>query len=149
LLGWSWLFDEFTIVDQIILTWCNDDDITFLAQRSPSHNIILNRDHRKNVMENRDRYFTDKIEGNNCRRFGREDYFMIKAINLTESIEERLLAICQKMGCKENELIEEAILNYLEDFEDIQDANDRLSSRPENYLTLAEVEQELGLANRV
>ena len=74
---------------------------------------------------------------------------MIKAINLTESIQERLLAICQQMGCQENELIEEAVLNYLEDFEDIQDANDRLSNRPENYLTLAEVEQELGLANRV
>jgi hypothetical protein len=37
----------------------------------------------------------------------------------------------------------------LEDFEDIQDAKDRLSNHPERYLTLAEVEQELGLANRV
>jgi predicted DNA-binding protein len=109
-----------------------------------------NRDRRKKyVTEDRDRYFTDKIGGSNCCLFGREDYFMIKAINLTESIEERLLAICQQIGCQENELIEEAILNYLEDFEDSQDANDRLSNRPENYLTLAEVEQELGLANRV
>ncbi len=74
---------------------------------------------------------------------------MIKGINLTESIEKRLLAICQQIGCKENELIEEAILNYYEDFEDIQDANDRLSNCLEQYLTLAEVEQELGLANRI
>ena len=100
-------------------------------------------------MKERDRYFSDRIGRNNCGLFGRKDYFMIKAINLTESVEERLLAICQKMGCKENELIEQAVLNYLEDFEDIQDANDRLSNRPENYLTLAEVEQELWLANRV
>lgn len=74
---------------------------------------------------------------------------MIKAINLTKSIEERLQSICQQMGCKENELIEEAILNYLEDFEDIQDANDRLSNRPDRYLTLEQVEQELGLGDRV
>jgi len=119
-----------------------------LVSRSPFHKIIKPRS-QKNVIKERDRYFFDKIGRNNCRLFGRKDYFMIKAINLTESIEERLLAICQQIGCKENELIEEAVLNYLEDFEDIQDANDRLSNRPENYLTLAEVEQELGLANRV
>jgi predicted DNA-binding protein len=118
------------------------------VSRLPFHKIIKPRS-QKNVMKERDRYFFDKVGRNNCRLFGREDYFMIKAINLTESIEKRLLAICQQIGCKENELIEEAVLNYLEDFEDIQDANDRLSNRPEKYLTLAEVEQELGLANRV
>ncbi len=53
------------------------------------------------------------------------------------------------MGCKENELIEEAIINYLKDFEDIQNANYHLSNRPERYLTMAEVEQELGLVNRI
>lgn len=73
---------------------------------------------------------------------------MTKTINLAENIEKRLLAICQPIGREENELIEEAILNYLEDFEDSRDAQERLSNRPECYFTLAEVEQELGLANR-
>ena len=49
---------------------------------------------------------------------------MIKTINLAENIEERLLAICQQIGREENELIEEAILNYLEDLEDSRDAQD-------------------------
>ena len=74
---------------------------------------------------------------------------MIKTINLAENIEERLLAICQQIGREENELIEEAILNYLEDLEDSRDAQERLANRPERYFTLAEVEQELGLANRI
>jgi RHH-type rel operon transcriptional repressor/antitoxin RelB len=74
---------------------------------------------------------------------------MTKTINLAENIEERLLAICQQIGREENELIEEAILNYLEDLEDSRDAQERLANRPERYFTLAEVEQELGLANRI
>ena len=74
---------------------------------------------------------------------------MTKTINLAENIEERLLAICQQIGREENELIEEAILSYLEDLEDSRDAQERLSNRPERYFTLAEVEQELGLANRI
>ena len=74
---------------------------------------------------------------------------MTKTINLAENIEERLLAICQQIGREENELIEEAILNYLEDLEDSRDAQERLANRPERYFTLAEVEQELGLTNRI
>ena len=74
---------------------------------------------------------------------------MIKTINLAENIEERLLAICQQIGREENELIKETILNYLEDLEDSRDAQERLSNRPERYFTLAEVEQKLGLANRI
>jgi RHH-type rel operon transcriptional repressor/antitoxin RelB len=74
---------------------------------------------------------------------------MTKTINLAENIEERLLAICQQIGREEEELIEEAILNYLEDLEDSRDAQERLANRPERYFTLAEVEQELGLANRI
>lgn len=74
---------------------------------------------------------------------------MTKTINLAENIEKRLLAICQQIGREEDELIEEAILNYLEDLEDSRDAQERLSNPPEHYFTLAEVEQELGLANRI
>jgi RHH-type rel operon transcriptional repressor/antitoxin RelB len=74
---------------------------------------------------------------------------MTKTINLAENIEERLLANCQQIGREENELIEEAILNYLEDLEDSRDAQERLANCPERYFTLAEVEQELGLANRI
>ena len=54
---------------------------------------------------------------------------MTKTINLAENIEERLLAICQQIGREENELIEEAILNYLEDLDDSRDAQERLANR--------------------
>jgi RHH-type rel operon transcriptional repressor/antitoxin RelB len=57
------------------------------------------------------------------------------------------MTISQQIGRTETELIEEAILNYLEDLEDIQEAQNRLGNPPERYLTLEEVEQELGLAN--
>ncbi len=36
---------------------------------------------------------------------------------------------------------------YLEDLENIQEAQNRLGNPPERYLTLEEVEQELGLTN--
>ena len=38
-------------------------------------------------------------------------------------------------------------MNYLEEFEDIKDAQERLSNRPNRYLSLEEVEKELGLAD--
>ena len=72
---------------------------------------------------------------------------MSTAINLSNGIHSRLMAISQQIGRTESELIEEAILNYLEDLEDMQDAQNRLGNPPERYLTLEEVEQELGLAN--
>ena len=72
---------------------------------------------------------------------------MSTTINLSNGIHSRLMTISQQIGRTETELIEEAILNYLEDLEDIQEAQNRLMNPPERYLTLEEVEQELGLAN--
>jgi RHH-type rel operon transcriptional repressor/antitoxin RelB len=72
---------------------------------------------------------------------------MSTTINLSNGIHSRLMTISQQIGRTETELIEEAILNYLEDLEDIQEAQNRLLNPPECYLTLEEVEQELGLAN--
>ena len=72
---------------------------------------------------------------------------MSTTINLSNGIYSRLMAISQQIGRTETELIEEAIINYLEDLEDIQSAQNRLVNPPERYLTLEEVEQELGLAN--
>jgi len=72
---------------------------------------------------------------------------MSTTINLSNGIHSRLMTISQQIGRTENELIEEAILNYLEDLEDIQEAQNRLGNPPERYLTLEEVEQKLGLAN--
>jgi RHH-type rel operon transcriptional repressor/antitoxin RelB len=72
---------------------------------------------------------------------------MSTTINLSNGIHSRLMTISQQIGRTETELIEEAILNYLEDLEDIQEAQNRLGNPPERYLTLEEVEQELGLAN--
>jgi RHH-type rel operon transcriptional repressor/antitoxin RelB len=73
--------------------------------------------------------------------------FMSTTINLSNGIHSRLMAISQQIGRTETELIEEAILSYVEDLEDIQEVRNRLMNPPESYLTLEEVEQELGLAN--
>ncbi len=66
-------------------------------------------------------------------------------LNLSPDLENRLFVLAQQVGRKQDELIQEAIINYLEDFEDLKDANQRLSNPPDRYLTLEEVEQELGL----
>ena len=44
-------------------------------------------------------------------------------------------------------MILEAIINYLEELEDIKDVQERLSNPPAHYLFLEEVEKELGLAD--
>ena len=72
---------------------------------------------------------------------------MIKKIRLSPEIESRLVVVSQQIGLKEDEIIAEAIINYLEDFEDIKDVQERLSNRPDHYLSLEEVEKELGLAD--
>ena len=72
---------------------------------------------------------------------------MIKNINLSQDIQKRLLAISQQIGREEDELIKEAIINYLEDYEDIKDAQERITNLPNRYLSLEEVENELDLAD--
>jgi predicted DNA-binding protein len=72
---------------------------------------------------------------------------MMTIVELSTGIENRLLAVSQALGRDKSELIEEAVLNFLEDFEDSQDAQFRLDNLPEQYLTLQAVEQELGLAD--
>jgi RHH-type rel operon transcriptional repressor/antitoxin RelB len=56
---------------------------------------------------------------------------MSTTINLSNGIHSRLMTISQQIGRTETELIEEAILNYLEDLEDIQEAQNRLGNPPE------------------
>jgi predicted DNA-binding protein len=72
---------------------------------------------------------------------------MIKNLELSQDIQKRLSTISQQIGRKEDELIKEAIINYLEDFEDLKDVQERLADLPEKYLTLEQVEQELDLAD--
>ncbi len=72
---------------------------------------------------------------------------MVLSINLSPEIESKLFLISQKIGIKEDELIQDAIINYLEEFEDINDAQERLSNPPNSYLNLEEVEKELDLAD--
>jgi len=66
---------------------------------------------------------------------------MTTNIYLSPQIENRLLILAQELGKKEDELIQEAIINYLEDWEDFITARKRLINRPEHYLTLEEVER--------
>ncbi len=72
---------------------------------------------------------------------------MVKTLNLSPEIEAQLSQISKQMGLKEDELILEAILHYLEDFEDKKDAEERLLNPPDSYLSLEEVERELDLAD--
>jgi RHH-type rel operon transcriptional repressor/antitoxin RelB len=72
---------------------------------------------------------------------------MTKTLNLSLEIEAQLSQVSQQTGLKEDELILEAILSYLEDFADIKEAQERLINPPDRYLTLEEVEKELGLAD--
>ena len=65
---------------------------------------------------------------------------MSTTIDWSSGLYSRLFALARQVGRTENDLLEEAILNYLEDFEDIQEAQERLANPPALYLTLEEVE---------
>lgn len=65
-------------------------------------------------------------------------------LTLSPQLENRLSMLAQELGKQEAELIEEALINYLEDLEDIRDAEYRLDN-PESYVTLDELEKSLEL----
>lgn len=68
-------------------------------------------------------------------------------LSLSPQLENRLSILAQELGKKESELIEEALINYMEDLEDIKDAKERLQSPLESYLTIEEMEKRLELAD--
>ena len=47
---------------------------------------------------------------------------MINNIELSQDIQKRLFTISQRIGRKKDELIQETIINYLENLEDIKEA---------------------------
>ncbi|AFZ47295.1 CopG domain protein DNA-binding domain protein [Cyanobacterium stanieri PCC 7202] len=63
-------------------------------------------------------------------------------VDLSPNIENRYKVLAVALGKKEDDLLQEAIISYLEDLEDIRDAENRLSN-PESYITLDELEQSL------
>lgn len=65
-------------------------------------------------------------------------------LSLSPQLENRLSILAQELGKQETELIEEALINYMEDLEDIRDAEYRLDN-PESYVTLDELEKSLDL----
>jgi RHH-type rel operon transcriptional repressor/antitoxin RelB len=67
------------------------------------------------------------------------------AIQLPPEVEQRLKAIAERTGRSQSEHAREAILRYLEDFEDELIALERLE-RPERRWTLEDLERELDLA---
>jgi RHH-type rel operon transcriptional repressor/antitoxin RelB len=67
-------------------------------------------------------------------------------LSLSPQTENRLLTLAQQLGKNENELIEEAVINYLEELEDIKEAEYRLDN-PESYLTLEQLEKNLNVDN--
>lgn len=67
-------------------------------------------------------------------------------LSLSPQTENRLSILAQQLGKNENELIEEAVINYLEELEDIKEAEYRLDN-PESYLTLEQLENNLNVDN--
>ncbi|NCO74849.1 MAG: CopG family transcriptional regulator [Cyanobacteria bacterium] len=65
-------------------------------------------------------------------------------VNLSPNIESRYRVLAIELGLKEDELLQEAIISYLEDLEDVRDAEYRLDN-PESYLTLDEWEKSFDL----
>ena len=68
-------------------------------------------------------------------------------LSLSPNIENRLSILAHELGKKEDELLQDAIISYLEDLEDIRDAEIRLSDSLNSYLTMEEMEKRLGLGN--
>lgn len=66
-------------------------------------------------------------------------------LSLSPQLENRLSILAQELGKQEAELIEEALINYMEDLEDMKDAKERLQDSLESYLTREEMEKRLGL----
>ena len=65
---------------------------------------------------------------------------------LSPQIEKRLQIIADSLGKDKDKIIEDAIISFLEDLEDIRDAEARLNDDPlESYLTIEEMEKRLGL----
>jgi RHH-type rel operon transcriptional repressor/antitoxin RelB len=69
---------------------------------------------------------------------------LILSIRLPVDVERRLNAIAERTGRSQSEHAREAILRYLEEFEDELIAAERLE-RPERRWTLDELERELDL----
>jgi RHH-type transcriptional regulator, rel operon repressor / antitoxin RelB len=67
-------------------------------------------------------------------------------LSLSSQVENRLSILAHELGKKKEELLQDAIISYLEDLEDIRDAEYRLDN-PESYLTLDELEKSLDLAS--
>lgn len=67
-------------------------------------------------------------------------------LSLSPQVENRLSILANELGKKEEDLLQDAIISYLEDLEDVRDAEYRLNN-PESYLTLDELEKSLDLAD--
>ena len=66
-------------------------------------------------------------------------------LTISSHIEKRLQLIADYLGKDKNQLVQEAILNYLEDLEDIKDAEERLNDPLKSYVSIEEMEKKLGL----
>jgi RHH-type rel operon transcriptional repressor/antitoxin RelB len=78
------------------------------------------------------------------------DSIMSISIRLPEEIESRLEALAKRTGRTKTYYMRQAILEYIEDMEDLylaEQAWQRVQSGEEKILTLEEAEERLGLAD--
>ena len=65
-------------------------------------------------------------------------------IRITDPVFQRLNALAEKMGCTHSYYVKEALLEYLDNFEDTYLASDRLEHSQKTY-TLDDIEKALVL----
>ena len=68
-------------------------------------------------------------------------------LTLSSQIEKRLQLMAESLGKDKNQLVEDALISYLEDLEDIKDAEESLNEPLESYLTIGDMETKLRLAD--
>jgi len=64
-------------------------------------------------------------------------------LEFSQNVQNRLIALSKELHCNINDLVEEAVLDYLADYEDLQEAEARLANPPKRYLNLSQVEKDV------
>lgn len=74
---------------------------------------------------------------------------MTLAIRIEPDMEKRLAKLAALTGRTKSYYVRQALLRHMEEIEEVYTALYRLEHPPERYLTMREVEDSLGLGNRV
>lgn len=68
-------------------------------------------------------------------------------LKFPEHIQNKLISLSKELGKNIDDLIQEVVLEYLEDLEDLKVAEERLAHLPDHYIDIAAVEKSLDLTD--